>query len=224
MRQTVLNKTSFTLIELLVVVAIIAVLVAVLLPAIAQVREKARRMKCMTNQKQIGVALFMYSGDYHGMGPYNRRESNSSWPSPWQWLYHDQWWTVTQEVQFGLLRPYVGFRDGWGCPLVMQCPEGIWFAYGTDHGECTSYMINPAVGSNADYKGKLENLPSDSTAVVDVISWWAPYPYPTSLTGGGNHESLGMYVLKVDGHVVWVLSEDTYWKCGAWSWGYLDRF
>jgi len=222
-KSKIRNQKCFTLIELLVVVAIIAVLVAMLLPAISQAREKARRMKCMTNQKQVGVALYMYSAEYYGLGPYNRRESTSNWPSPWQWLYHNAGWTFTQVVQFGLLRPYVGFPDAWGCPLVIQCPEGAWFSYGADHGENTSYMINPGVGSNAEYKGKLENLPPNTAAVVDIISWWVPFPYPNSLTDA-NHKWVGMYVLKVDGRVVWVRSADTFWKCGQWSWGYLDRF
>ncbi len=57
--------SSFTLIELLVVVAIIAVLIAILLPALGMAREMARSAECLSNQKQIGIGIQMYSMDYN---------------------------------------------------------------------------------------------------------------------------------------------------------------
>src|SRR5688500_3150797 len=58
------GHSAFTLIELLVVIAIIAILAAILFPTFGQAREKARQISCLSNIKQIGTAMLMYTQDY----------------------------------------------------------------------------------------------------------------------------------------------------------------
>jgi len=64
-----MRRSGFTLVELLVVVSIIALLLAILLPAIRQARAVAVSVQCLNRQKQIGTALQMYAGDYNNWIP-----------------------------------------------------------------------------------------------------------------------------------------------------------
>jgi prepilin-type N-terminal cleavage/methylation domain-containing protein/prepilin-type processing-associated H-X9-DG protein len=64
------RRRGFTLIELLVVIAIIAILAAILFPVFAQAREQARKTACLSNVKQIALAINMYRSDWDSAGPF----------------------------------------------------------------------------------------------------------------------------------------------------------
>ncbi len=128
------RRLGFTLIELLVVVAIIALLMAIIMPALAGARENAKKVKCLANVRAIGSAMYAYSTEWNGAFPSPRDQNWNPWdyalssymhtdyanmdaarnpallcPFDVGYGYTSEWWGVRQRRSYRMVAP-----NGWG--------------------------------------------------------------------------------------------------------------
>jgi len=141
-RPNVLNswpgRRAFTLIELLVVIAIIAILAALLLPALAKAKSKAQRTSCLNSLKQLGVAMTLYAGDFSDQTPPRVNLVNNFATA---YLANPNW--------AGSLQPYLGNNSP-----VFWCPAAAKITGSGNPTNSTSYVGNGVVMSR-----KLTTIP-----------------------------------------------------------------
>ncbi|MEW4455920.1 DUF1559 domain-containing protein [Bremerella sp. JC817] len=194
MHRVRLGRAGFTLVELLVVIAIIGVLIALLLPAVQQAREAARRMSCSNNLKQMGLAMHNYHDTYLALPP---RQGGPDWatavnspplrhsafvnllPFIEQGARYDQIYTAKNQVWSSSANSgYVGEIDGFKCPS-----DGLNAPVSTDRPALYA-PLNYALNAGDNYRWGGSPGPNDPETGIRGLFGYGIYTRFRDITDG----------------------------------------
>jgi general secretion pathway protein G len=185
------RRPGFTLIELIVVIAIITLLAALLFPVFASVREKGRSAVCVSNLRQIGMAVALYTQDSDDLFPWGEDsiDQNSS-----EWTGSTYAPTVTGMPRVDqVLSPYINSKELWRCPsdtgfasldpsfsgygtLVMSAVPSQYQQYGMSYGYRTELALThqniSTLSGTQSYPPYSQVGPSDINVFSDDNGFW----------------------------------------------------
>ncbi len=197
----------FTLIELLVVIGIIAILAAMLMPALGKAREKARQAECVNNVKQLNTAFMMYMSDNKGFFPFY---TDGGWGARAEggWVYYEGFPVPTSgnfDVKRGTLYSYVGNVRVYMCP---NDHTGSFCSYGANSD--TQGASISMIGSSSETPLLLEEGANRETTNDGFFNIdYTPRDYVVN-----RHQKASVYGF-CDGHVSWEKWEDpeVWYRC-----------
>ncbi len=220
-RKRLMATSPFTLIELLVVIAIIAILAALLLPALAGARERAKTIRCAGNLKQLGTSTAMYANDYDSWLP--AATASGSTPGAWKKELAEYVGMALAPSDNYAAMPKFGQDGPFGCPSFKGVSDNCkanMNAYPGNYGglawsNSISYRGDTQRASLRQFKAFSESaLIGDA---LDASQYSAPsssyaycYMYLYPIGGYGVDEriarrhSLGLNVMWADFHVSWM--------------------
>ena len=204
------RRFAFTLLEILVVLALLATLSAMLFPVFARVRAKTRETTCLSNLRQIGLAMGLYAQDYDGLYPYgadilDKRTAHL--------VVEPEHFNEVKTMPYlhEVMVPYLKSKEIWRCPadtgftqleewpdpttgepIKLAATPSCFEAFGTSYTYNTNLAFNHKLFASSGYDGNKEVGPENVMVLSDLTGAWH---------GTGRYMLYDYMTLLGDGHV-----------------------